>query len=605
MAFKWASLALLLVVATLASSTVLAQNSWVSVYLQSTENGLTIANPNVVCEASGIVYTPGPSSYPAAVNFTLPAGTYECTVDVAGFYKYSRPLVIAPNSYTSEVFYIAPVRPGITIMPESVKRQGLGAFINMTFPAGVFSFAYASASMSASGAPLMAEGYYYGAGTPSAAFYYSYNTFQLSAAQAGVYRVGFSATWGNFSGATHRVFIFAGLDQQNGFYKSVVSDTTPSVANANFWYAGDITVSNPSFGCSEYNWTDVNEYSLALGFNNDNHDVGEVILSECYDTSPAALMCTDLLYSDNVQTATCGAFGDPHIITFNGVGVTCGNQTIITLADNDYVEITAQTTPSPGATNGATDLSAVTLRYKSVCNPIIVTFAFNSSSGTITPFTNSLQAGNHRARVVGNNVYIDAIRLRLQVRQVAVYNGSSVSYNVVFGLSMPLSLSANSVGICAEGCPAGTEISLGARKKSASPRAVAAAADVCEDAGLESGSFAFEACVFDVVTTELDGYANVTKASSEVQADVATSWAVDPVAETPDRPVSPSAAPGTPDAAPTAGNPSATPESGNPTTVPSVVPTTAPTPSNVPTDSSSALGASALLIVVAVISAMI
>lgn len=593
MAFKWSSLALLFVVAALASSAVYAGS--VSVYVQSSENGLSIAYPNITCELGGTVHTPGPgNNYPLEVNFTLPDGTYECTIDIAGFYKYQRPLVVGSSAISSELFYVVPVRPGITILPEAMKRNGLGAYMNMTFPNGVFSFNYASAMMGATGAPSMSEGYYYGAGTPSASFFFSYTTFQLSAAQSGVYRVGFSAQWGNFSAATHRFFIFAGLDQQNGFFKSMVSDATPSTTDAKFWYAGDITVSNPAFGCSEYNWTDVNEYSTASGFNNVNHGVGDVVLSECYDTSPAALQCTSLLYSDTVQTATCGAFGDPHILMFNGTGVTCGTDSIITLADNDYVKITAQTVPSPGATNNATDITSITLRYKSVCNPIIVTFAFNASSGSITPFSNSLNAGNHRARVVGNNIYIDAIRLRLQVRQVGVFNGATWSYNVVFGLSMPLSLADQTTGLCSEGCPA-TAISLGNRKKALPARAVAAAADACTDAGVSSDSFTYDACVFDVATTGINGYADVAKSNEDAQNEVRTSWDSDPVAETPDAPSSPSDAP--------SATPSSTsnPTDSNPTATPTVAPRTAPTASNVPTDSSSAMGVSALLVAISVL----
>lgn len=586
--------ALLLVASVVAIALAQAPTSGsndVVVFVQSTESGSAIPSPSVSCSLSGNTYTPTTGASLWELHFNMPPGTYECDIDVAGFYRYQRPLVAASNS-SSHMFYVAPVRPGITILPETSKRQGLGALLNMTFPSGVFPFDFAAAGYSVAGAPVMTEGYYYGSGTPSASFYFSFASFQLSAAQAGTYRVGFSTNYGNFSASTHLFFIFGGLDQQNGFFKTVSSDAVPAVTDAKWWYAGDIIVTNPAYGCAVYNWTDVNEYSLTVGFNQDTHTAVDKILEECYDTSPAALMCTSMLFNSSVPVSTCGAFGDPHVIMFNGTGVTCGIDSIITLVDNQYIEITAQTLPSPGATNGATDITAITIRYKSVCNPITVTFSFNSSNGEISPFLNSPLAGNHRARIVGNNIYIDAIRLRLQVRRVGVYVGATLTYNVVFGLSMPSSLISSSVGICADGCPAGTAVSLGTRKKSFSARTLAAAADTCTDAGLATGTFAYDACIFDVATTGSTDYADVAKTSDDVNNDVRTSWDSDPVDREPitapeDSSSNPSASPSASPSAPASTGPTATP-SATPSATPTISTTPEPPTAAAPTPESSA-----------------
>ena len=572
MVYKW-SFALLLVVAI--ASSALAQapasNGTARIYVTSTDGSIAVTPPNVTCSLGGTDYHPTVGNTPNELVFTFTtAGTYECTIEAPGFYRYVRPLVITgSNSTLWESFYVVPVRPGISILPEPPKRQNnLNTQMNMTFPAGVFPFAYAAHGQSAS--PSLTEGYYYGTGIPSTSFYFSYNLYHLSAAANGTYRLGFSANWGNFSMSTQTFYVFAGMDQQNGFIKHVTSDVVPSVAGAHFWYAGDIIVSNPDVGCSTYNWTDVNEYSVSVGFTEVSHGAGETILEECYDTSPAALQCSSMLYDSNVQVSTCGAFGDPHVRMFNGTGVTCGQDSIITLVDNQYVAITAQTTPSPGATNGATDITSITLQYKSVCNPIITTFTFNSTTGYITPFLNTPLAGNHRARVIGNNIFIDAIRLRLQVRAVTVLTGGNTATNVVFGLSLPSTLADASTGICSEGCPAGTAISLSARKKSMSTRAIAAAAAACDEAGIPSSSFAYEACLFDVATTGSDGYASVASEYTTAETEVSTNWDSDPVTPVGEPSTPPTGTPTTPSAPATPSSP-ATPSA------PAIPPTTTPT----------------------------
>src|SRR5690606_4974248 len=138
------------------------------------------------------------------------------------------------------------------------------------------------------------------------------------------------------------VSVFAGLDRQNGQKWLMLSDSV----DAKTWHAGNIIVSNPEPGCSSYLWKSVNEYSYHYGFNDgvDHGTADAVELGQyCYDISDEALQCADIEFPSDAPTSTCGVFGDPHIVMFNGNGVTCGNDSRITLVDNEWFSLSAET----------------------------------------------------------------------------------------------------------------------------------------------------------------------------------------------------------------------------------------------------------------------
>jgi hypothetical protein len=323
---------------------------------------------------------------------------------------------------------------------------------------------------------------------------------------------------------------------------------------------------------------------------------------------PGELNCDELLYhGDGVRT--CGAFGDPHIILFNGTGVNCGYDEEVLLIDNQYFSISATAEfvsgSSGNVSSSVTAFTSITFTYKSACNPWSLTF--NQSSMLNETSINSPTAGRHGVRVQRNNVFIDAIHLRFQVRMSAG--------TLVFGLSIPNTLIESSTGVCSDSCP-GKEISFDNPPLAPVPvtnsgrdmanviRAAKFAAGVCEEAGLVPGTFEYQACEFDVGLTGNPGIAQASSSFQTVNSEVSTAW---------EAPAEPSSEPQTsephsaephsaephsaephssePHSDEPTGTPSGTP-SGNPTGTPSGSPTT-----NAPS-SASALAPSAFVVVV-------
>ena len=410
----------------------------------------------------------------------------------------------------------------------------------MTFPEGAFEFRYASLGIFGQTSDNIAEEYNYGLiGKIPARYHHAFSLGELVAASAGTYHLsvgtaylpaipGFPATpnhpgypgspeleLSNFLNETGSVTIFAGRNQQTGFYGTF----KPLIVDAYTWHVGSLSVTNPKEGCSRYSWHTVDTFSKKRGVDPDAplSGTGDFLMEECFDVS--SLKCLAKVYDEDVAVQTCGAFGDPHVVMFNGTGVTCGTDTAITLVDNKWFSLVGVTTlveNSPAST-----IRSVTFTYKSPCNLATVTF---NDLGLITnsSFSNSPIASRHSIRLVGNNIYVDAIRLRIQVR--AVYDASGLP-TLVFGVSMPTALVAASTGVCSASCPPGTLVSIDAGTRKRDPSRIAMAEAACEDAGLTGSSFEREACLFDVETTGDSSYAEIASTSREVKADVATQWA--------------------------------------------------------------------------------
>lgn len=540
-----------------------------------TIDGLIPSNPNISCilasspggfgapgvEVWHVTQSSAPPASPIFVNMT--SGDYLCEVNIPGYYKYIANLKVNTASMFNKgaSFILAPVSLGVSVFTSSPQSRLLGAVVNMTFPSGVFDFPYAVNLFNGDYSPAP-SGFSYGdtsalpRPTLFAAPYVA--AMNLYAAKPGTYKIGLTAKNGNFTVSPLSLYVFAGTDRTNGFIGSVTTNNTRSDADSTFWYAADVIVTNPSLGCADYSLAIVDQYESSNQFPSLPPTTSDLILSECYDMSPAAQSCNSLLYSPNETISTCGVFGDPHVLKFDQIGVTCGFDETIILAENDLIKISAKTSPAPNATNGATDISTVTFEFKGSCNPLITTFSFNVSGGLLTQFENSPTAGNQRVRVLGNNLYIDSLRIRLQVRQVAMWISSGYRYVVTFGLSMPSSMAASSTGICQEGCPAGTEISMKKRAAEMSDRrALEEAQEICEETyHVSPGTFYHETCTFDIATTGISQYGAASSSGKNVVEDVQTHWENDPI------------------------DPSLNP-------LPPVVPVPSPSPSNTPSNSPS------------------
>lgn len=545
-----ASLLCLSIAVVLLSSSASAQTvptpavSDVALYVSAMDGSVPpVSVANISCrlssDLSGPVWVaqPGSMSGPSSSygHFAaMPSGTYTCRIDVPGFYAYDNEYYIYSGGQNGIIVYLIPISYGITMYLDNSKFSNIETLPNMTLSAGSFpGYDYATTNWQPIGNAITSNGYHFGAGMPSSVLIVNSRTFRTWALPAGTYRYGISTMQGgNLVPGPVKFFIFGGLDQQNGVLGVFTSNNdTAALNNATMWYAGDIVVTNPGPGCSTYSWQNVDQYLAEREFPQTSNGNGTEILTECLDMSPAAQSCNTVLYNSTEPISTCGAFGDPHILMFNETGVTCGIDTTITLLDNDFLTISALTEPTPNATNGATDMVSVTLEYKGFCNPFITTFQFNGTGG-LTPFLNSPTAGNQRARVEGNNIFIDSLRLRLQVRLVSVWTSGFFTRNVVtFGLSLPSSLAGVSTGICSQGCPAGTTVDISAKKRAlvVGKKAVEAAQEICEEAGLAPGTFMHDACAFDVVTTGNDGYAAASVSGKSIVDDVKTAWEIDPI----------------------------------------------------------------------------
>lgn len=410
----------------------------------------------------------------------------------------------------------------------------------MTFPAGAFKFRFATAMDVSQTGDNRASDYNYGlSGKLPARYHWSLWFSELQAATSGVYHYSvetahFSLPPGlppgfeipalpdfgfNFLNGSGSVSIFAGYNQKTGFYGSFF----PKRVDAQSWHVGSLSVTNPREGCSRYSWHTVDTYSKTYGVNPNSpaSGSGDLIMEECFDVSDAALRCSAKVFDEDVDTLTCGAFGDPHIVMFNGTGVTCGNDAAIVLVDNQWFSLVGVTTLV--ANNPASTIRSVTFTYKGSCNPATVTF---NDLGLITQaqLPNSPISMRHRVRLSGNNIYVDAIRLRVQVRAV---EDSSGLPTLIFGVSMPTALVGNSTGVCAQSCPAGTLVSIDAGTRKRDPARMAMAEAACDDAGLTGSSFERQACLFDVETTGDINYASAASTSRAVKSDVGSSWAND------------------------------------------------------------------------------
>lgn len=497
---------------------------------------------NTTCKAvdDGTVYYPSNAvseAQPFAI-IPVPDGYHDCTVDQPGYYRFTDRIGVGGSNKTGIYFYAVPVSYGLTFVNDFTLGGAAFFMPNMTFPSGAFSFGRFAAYLSVLSGSGTIEPFNYGKpnGPIPSMFMYSTWAYSLLNAVAGTYHFSVETLhipaippyyptgidYGfNFLNTTTRILIFGGADRLTGHVATITSALTEGKS----WHAGSIQVENPGPACSKYTWHTANTYSNTYGVHPDaplpTGSTPLVLLEECFDTSPAALSCNSLVFPEDAPVDVCGAFGDPHFTMFNGTGVSCGRDSSITLVDNEYFTLVGHAAFQ--ASTSATTIRSVTFSYKSSCNPTTVTFN-DMGSVTAANIPNSPIALRHMVRISGNNIYVDAIRLRVQVRFVSDASGIN---SLIFGVSMPKSLVSRSTGACTLGCPAGTEIDLDAelssRRKRDSARMEFAQA-ACDGSGLTAGSFEHKACLFDVGITGDDSYVSAATTSRAVRSDVATKW---------------------------------------------------------------------------------
>jgi hypothetical protein len=465
--------------------------------------------------------------------FDLPDGEFDIEISEPGYYHYKTRIQVGGSNETSVITWLVPVASGISILNHPLIGM---TFPNMTFPHGVFEFDYASILPKYDGKPRAAE-HNFGTAFPTPTFLNFPYLLTLSAAPAGTYRyyqevyhwdfdglelapailAELPRDENNYTSTSAKVSFFAGMDAETGFKGTYESRNLL----AKTWYVADIiSTAGTESGCINYNLQIVDDYSLNYGFDDGiDHGSGTPIHTECFDVSAPAQACTNLQYADNIETVTCGAFGDPHVIMFNTTGVTCGVDARSVLVDNEWFTLSSDNALLADG-SGATAITGITFTYKGGCNPTTIRF---SNTGDINADNvNSPVSGAHRMRIIGNNLYIDAIHLRLQARVIS-------EGVMTFGISMPASLATMSSGICRDACPAGTQVSLDlplSGKRSA--ERISMAQDACTDAGLSAGSFEYDACIFDVGLTGNADFAQSASQSVEVRNEVGESWTPPP-----------------------------------------------------------------------------
>jgi len=513
------------------------------------------------------------------LSFHLNKGqTYTFHVAQPAFYHYSKDYIIEDVRNTLMMhlnFAMVPVYSGLTVVnlnDFNSRGQG-GAYSNFTFPHGVFDFDHASLFSLGGTIPSVN----FGSGVPPAQFYFG-TTSRFSTLPAGTYLVYseahlYSQSTGptqivtaNYSWVSAHYTIFAGEDAVTGLKGSYFS-ANRTESN---WYIGDIVVTKPTSDCFQYDWAEVNTYSFSYGaFDETAHPVSSPLLTECFDlSSPSALECTDIIFNDTTPQSTCGAFGDPHIIKFDRTGVTCGNQTYVILAENNYFKIGAFA-DFVALNSTATYFTSIVFTYKLPCNPITVTFT--STANAILSDVNAPLAYRHALRLYGSNIYIDAIHLRFQVRQLW---GANVG--LTFGLSIPTSMVTTTTGVCSQSCP-GYEENLSTKRGGLANSFASIAAAACD--GLAFGTYEYDACVFDVGLTGNTDFAAAAVSFVQTKAEMETTWTV-PAAP----PSWPEPTPDTPPVSP--------PTTGNP-------PTSGPI-ANAPTGDSSVLAPTMFLLVIVI-----
>lgn len=281
----------------------------------------------------------------------------------------------------------------------------------------------------------------------------------------------------------------------NGVFKTY---TVPLGSADRAWHVFDVIVeaSATNAGCTTVTISDVNQVVVDLDPDTVGPSTGTFSLSESCGGSSS--VCNSRYTGDK---ETCGNFGDPHIVMWNRTGVTCRAEGTSLLIDNEWFSLgmhNIQVDASTGAT--ATDL--IRFIYKR-CNPMVIDIV----PGDFPTPVNNADAGLHTIRLSGNNLYLDGIDTRIQIRTVGDY--------LVFGISTPFWEGPGLCSGCAPGDSLDTNIPIPRRKDGLD---WIHANETCTNAGLTD--FFLQACIFDIVTTGNDAFAQQASAAVLAYAEV-------------------------------------------------------------------------------------
>lgn len=450
----------------------------------------------------------------------VPAGDYQITASAPGYYNFNGTLKVVNGQRNDYHMNMVPISDGLTISYSSASVNFLpNLYWNITVPSGYSKIRDGISSISTNFGSSDMGTNIFGSGNPSPLIEFKDQIIRLKNPITGTYQFRLDndmtlVSLANYSTLEATVSIYKGLSA-DGLVREWRTTRTP---NAISWYIADIVVTG-SGNCRTFSIHEKDSYSTTYNQPATTKSTISNVLQECATSSS----CNSLVYGDNAVTRTCGEFGDPHVIMFNGTGVTCGGAGRMTLVDNSYFSLWSDN-KLLNTTVLATGFTSVTLRYK-VCNPIQITWTISELE---PEWIASPASGIHTFRTDQSNFYIDAIHTRIQVRRVGDY--------LVVGVSTPVALAIG--GVCSSGCPAGTEIDipsvLSSKRDSITKRDVRFKMDVekalsdCQTAGLTG--FELEACTFDLASTGDPNFLDHSTAITEVREAVAGDWNAAPFA---------------------------------------------------------------------------
>lgn len=282
----------------------------------------------------------------------------------------------------------------------------------------------------------------------------------------------------------------------NGVFKTFTAPIHNTTDRA--WHVFDVIVapSQTEVGCTSVTVSDVNQLYAEM-------DTTGALGPSAGTRGLADYCASNSSICNNRHTGTretCGNFGDPHIMMWNRTGVTCRAEGTSLLVDNEWFSLgmhNVQVDQTTGAT--ATDL--IRFIYKR-CNPMTI----DITPGSFPEPIDSADAGLHTIRKSGNNLYLDGINTRIQVRESGDY--------LIFGMSTPFFDGPGLCSGCAPGDSLDTDNPVVTKRKDVVAYTVDSANTACANAGLTG--FFLKSCVFDLVTTGNDTF--IAQASEAVAA---------------------------------------------------------------------------------------
>lgn len=583
-----ASLALLCVTLAAVALVTSAATFRVRVYVSNTRGAFVPVNSGVTAvDPTNSANIWSPETLPTATNVyneyaALPEGTWDFKYQQSGFYDQLASITITGN--TDIVLYQVPITNGLTVfmLPRgqgvfdpsaATSAQGVTLGVRLPSSAGFSEQAFSDSTLPDGVADRIWSKQQWDTENAPGSVKIGRYAMTLSPLPAGVTQVyvEVKSSTEDFVARSAVLWAHIGTNSDGRYFATSTATTSTGKAGKRLWYAFDIHTTQTSTTCRQV----YHGSPPATPFYTDLSALPE----STSDSSvfPGASLCYNLPSSCDIHayrgttTKQCGVFGDPHIVKFDGSVASCGGaNSRMVIIDNSFVIITAETVNAFSAPATTTRVLSIDMAYKSPCNPVFL--HWDSAASLSTTGLNSPNATAHAIRIVGQQVYIDAIHLRFMVQSDAL--------GLQFVLSIDSDLADASAGTCKDACP-GSEIAGVSSTPVSNGHADCA---TISNAGIRA------ACSYDTGFDQ-NWLASSTSITSNL-ATVGTAWTpATPYVAPPGAPVEqPQGEPGdTPIATPVA-TPAATPTSQvTPTTTGTPVPEQQPTgttPSPVPVTNS-------------------